>query len=241
MSSRKRFVLPVLLVLVALICVRLGVWQAHRLSQRRAANGTALAARQAPEIDLGAAGADRANLANRRVRATGRYDRSHEVVLRSATLDESPGVLVVTPLVLPGGDAILVERGFVPAPDAVSADLAGLDEPGQLTVTGVALPIDSHGRGGVPLTRDGRTTWARLDLGALRARIPYPILGVYILQAPDPALPSFPRRLTLPALDDGPHLSYALQWFGFAITALTVAAILAFRSTEPSSDHPVPR
>lgn len=245
MSSRSRFVLPVLLVLVALVCVRLGVWQAHRLEQRRAANRAAVAARSAPVVELIRAPARAGDppLVNRRVRAAGHYDRIHEVVLRGVTLDEAPGVQVVTPLLLPGGGAVLVKRGFVPAADAVTADLSGLDEPGVVTVAGVALPIESHVRGGAPLTRNTHTTWGRLDLAELRARLPYPLLDVYVLQAPDSTLPRFPRRLPAPALDDGPHLSYAIQWFAFAITALVVAGILGFRSTAPAPapDHPADR
>jgi surfeit locus 1 family protein len=240
MSSRIRFGLPALLVVVALVCARLGVWQLHRLHERRAANAAALAARREPVVDLAASSLPR-TLANRRVRGSGRYDRGHEIVLRGVTFEEAPGVQVVTPLVLASGAAVLVKRGFVPAPDAVTADLAGLDETGVVTISGLALPIDSSRRRGVPLTRDGQTTWARLDLPALREALPYPLLPVYVLQAPDPALPRSPRRLQVPALDDGPHLSYALQWFAFATTALIVAGILAFRSPERSPVHPADR
>jgi surfeit locus 1 family protein len=101
--------------------------------------------------------------------------------------------------------------------------------------------MDSSERRGKPLTHEGRTTWGRLDLPALRSALPYPLLPVNLLQTPDSALPRRPRRLPVPALDDGPHLSYALQWFGFATTALIVAAILAFRSPERSAAHPADR
>jgi len=242
MSSRSRFVLPAILVVVALICARLGVWQLHRLRQRRAANAMALTARNQPVVDLSAGPLPtEVALAQRRVRATGRYDRAHEIVLRGVSFEEAPGVQVVTPLVLASGKAILVKRGFVPAPDAVHADLAGLDEPGEVSVSGVALPIDSSRAKGAPLTNDGRTTWARLDLPALRATMPYRLLPVYLLQAPDSGLPRSPRRLPPPAFDDGPHLSYALQWFAFATTALIVAGILAFRSPGRSVVHPAHR
>jgi cytochrome oxidase assembly protein ShyY1 len=33
-----------------------------------------------------------------------------------------------------------------------------------------------------------------------------------------------------PTLDNGPHLSYAIQWFSFAAIAITGAAIVAVRS-----------
>ncbi len=243
MSPRSRYILPALLTLVALVCVRLGIWQLHRLAGRRAANRAAAAARHAPEVDLtrmsDTAGTFR--LAERRVRAVGHYDPAREIVLRGVSFEEAPGVQVVTPLLLPGGAAVLVKRGFVPAPDAVSADLRGLDEPGEVAVHGVAIAIENRGRPGAPLTQNGRTTWARLELDTLRRLLPYPVLGVYLLQTPDSGLPHFPRRLALPALDDGPHLSYAIQWFAFAATALIVGGIVAFRSPARGPDHPAPR
>ena len=158
-------------------------------------------------------------LSERWVQATGTYDHAHEVVIRGQAYQGSPGVLVATPLRLATSDsAVMVLRGFVPSPDAVRADLSGLREPGTVRVRGVALPIPAGG--GRPLDHGGYTTWARLDLPALRQRLPYPLLPVVVRQTPDSGLPSLPTRLPAPALSDGPHLSYAIQWFAFA--AMTV-------------------
>jgi surfeit locus 1 family protein len=118
----------------------------------------------------------------------------------------------------------LVNRGFVPAPDAVTVSTDSLRELGKVRVEGIALPIRS-GRG-APIRHSGETTWAELDLGQLRSRLPYPIGPIYIRQSPDSSLPSFPRRLDPPPLDDGPHLSYAIQWFAFATMALVFGVIL---------------
>src|SRR5581483_1946187 len=169
------------------------------------ANAAALALREEPEVRLPAPGGA-ARLAGRRVRVVGTYDQGHTIVLRGRALRQVPGVAVVTPLRLEGpgaGDtAVLVERGFVPAPDAATIPLdTPLDEPGEREVHGLAFPIPSAPDGGRPITQGGRTTWQRLDLAALRRLLPYPILDVYLLQLPDgslPALPagSSPRRST---------------------------------------------
>jgi surfeit locus 1 family protein len=99
-------------------------------------------------------------------------------------------------------------------------------------VEGIALPIGSDS--GAPLQQGGRTTWARLDREGLRSRLPYSLYSLYLRQVPDSTLPAFPRRLEPPALDDGPHLSYAIQWFSFALIALIFAGVIA-RRREPSS------
>jgi surfeit locus 1 family protein len=227
MSQRARVALVAGLLGFAAIAVRLGVWQLHRRVERRATNAAVFARRDAPELDLSQR--DAQPLANRRVRARGTYDRAHELVLRAQVLRELPGIVLVTPLRLAGaGDtAVLVERGFLPSPDAATLppEAASLDEPGLQSVRGVALPLTAAGDSGGPLAHAGRTTWKRLDLAALRARLPYPILDVAIRQAPDSGLPQMPLRRDPPSLDEGPHLSYAIQWFAFAAIAVVFAAI----------------
>jgi surfeit locus 1 family protein len=210
--------------------VRLGVWQLSRLHQRRAANVATTAARAAPAASISAGSARADTLAQHYVVAQGRYDHAHEILLRGEVLEGAPGVDVVTPLLLTdSGHAILVNRGFVPAPDAFSAVTDGTQEPGPRTVRGLALPLGSAP--GEPMVHGGRTTWRRLEAAALRQRLPYTILPIYILQTPDSSLSRFPRRLAAPAVDEGPHLSYAIQWFLFAGLAAAFAILVVGNRT----------
>jgi surfeit locus 1 family protein len=235
MTPRTRALLFFGITLVlAGVFVRLGIWQLSRLGERRAHNRAALAARALPPValdDPAAAGAVGAGgLENRRVILTGRYDHAAEVVLRGQSEQGVAGVRIVTPLrPLRGDTAILVQRGFVPSPDAMTVDAAPFHEDGVVTVAGLAFLIPDSGVRGEPRELNGRLTWRRVELAALRQRLPYPVAPFLVLQTPDSALPSHPRRDTPPALDDGPHLSYALQWFAFAITAVTVGGIIGFR------------
>jgi surfeit locus 1 family protein len=209
--------------------VRLGIWQLSRLHQRRAANVVTLAARSAPPVPITAGSAGTDTLGEHYVVAEGRYDHAHEIVLRGEVLEGAPGVEVVTPLLLAeGGPAVLVNRGFLPAPDAVSAVTDGTQEPGRQTVRGLALPLGSAP--GEPMEHAGRMTWRRLDIGALRQRLPYPLLPIYVLQTPDSSLSMFPRRLEPPPVDEGPHLSYAIQWFLFAGLAAAFAMLVVGRT-----------
>ena len=225
MSSRARLLLVAFFAIAALACARLGVWQLHRLHERRAANAAALEARAEPPVQLDAQSTGDSSLIERHVLATGRYDHTHDVVLRNKVYQGTPGVEIVTPLVFEGGHtAVLVNRGFVPASDAVTVETDSLHEPGVVTVEGLAVAAPAGS--GAPLERAGRTTWGRLDLEALEARLPYTLAPVYIRQLPDPALPRFPRRLEPFPIDDGPHLSYAIQWFSFAIMAVVFGIVV---------------
>jgi surfeit locus 1 family protein len=216
-----------MLLLASAGFIRLGVWQLSRLHQRRVANVATIAARTAPPVRITPSSARTDTLGEHYIVAQGRYDHGHDILLRGEVFEGAPGVEVVTPLLLAdGGPAVLVNRGFLPAPDAVSAVTTGTQEPGPQTVRGVALPLGSAP--GEPVEHGGRTTWRRLEAGALRQRLPYPILPIYILQTPDSSLPRFPRRIDAPAVDEGPHLSYAIQWFLFAGVAVTIY-LLALR------------
>lgn len=225
MSSRARLVVIVCFTVVALVFVRLGLWQMDRLRERRTANVAALQARSAPRIRLDGATPITPELNGREVSATGRYDHEHDVVLRGKAYRGSPGVEVVTPLVLEGGrTAVLVNRGFLPTPDAVTAQTDSVREFGRVRVNGTALTVPSGS--GAPLERGGHTTWARLDREALGLRMPYQIAPLYIRQSPDTGLPRFPRRLEPLPIDDGPHLSYAIQWFAFAVMTIGFGVVI---------------
>lgn len=216
---------------VALVCARLGLWQVQRLRERRAANAQALAERSKPPATIDKGDAAGPGLMNRRVVASGVYDDDHAVVLRGRVYQGVPGVEIVSPLVLGDGrTAVLVNRGFVPTPDAFTLDPDSLRETGRVRVAGIALPIRSGG--GAPLQQGEETTWGRLDLEALRARLPYVIPPVYIQQLPDSTLPRFPRRLEPPSLDDGPHLSYAIQWFAFLVMSLVFGFVIVRQKRE---------
>ena len=73
-----------LVVLVVVTFTRLGVWQLHRLDERRAYEhlvASRLAAAPVPLEDVLAGGADADAMRYRRVTASGTYDTAHEVIL----------------------------------------------------------------------------------------------------------------------------------------------------------------
>jgi len=229
MPRRAQRSLAAIFVGIAAVCAGLGIWQLNRLKGRRAANAVATARRSLPPVTLGPSiPVVDSSLVQRRVIASGRFDYAREIVIRGQVLEGVPGIHLVTPLVLDSqGTAVLVNRGFVPSPDALTvSSLESSHEAGVVEFEGLALPIESSGRG-KPVTHGGRTSWARLDLGAMRDSLPYDLLSVYIRRAaPAKSAASFPRALPFPPLDDGPHLNYALQWFGFMSVALVFAGVV---------------
>lgn len=232
----RRIVLFCLLLLVGGACLGLGIWQLRRRSARRAANHALLAGRALPLL-VGGEGRVPLLQANRRARLAGELDEGHEFLLRGRVIQGVPAIVVVTPLRLAGSDtAVLVNRGYVPAPDAADPGMATWAEPGRLEFTGVLLPVPDQDDG-VPLEHGGRETWQRLDLSAMRARLPFPLAPLYLVAEPDPAEGNahtirgkvYPFRTEPPPLSEGPHLMYAVQWFGIAAAAVAFGLLFVLR------------
>jgi surfeit locus 1 family protein len=224
------------------LCVRLGFWQLDRLAQRKARNHALTAAMAMPVLDYDsptAAAIERepARFINRRMRVTGTYDPAGEIVLRGRSNQSSPGVHLVTPMMVPGAPrAVLVNRGWVPSSDAATVDARPYAEPGTRVVTGILqeIPRNTRAAGEPATTRiNGAAvvTYRRLDLDALRSRERRPLLSLYLQQLPatDTAKPGSPVRIALPPQDNGPHLSYAVQWFSFAAIGVIGLGIMLLR------------
>jgi surfeit locus 1 family protein len=220
----------VVAVVVAAVCVRLGIWQLDRLDQRRARNAAIISATALPPIDL--RGDSLAAVVRhpdayryRRARVEGTYDPAHDFLLRGRALEGRPGVQVVTPLRIAGTDtALLVLRGWIPSPDAATADPRPYAEPGTKEVEGIIQTVQTAG-GAMPMREkvNGTTvdTYERIDPRALRSSLPYPLVPAYLQILPSPAAPAARlQRVPLPPLDEGPHLAYAIQWFSFAAIAI---------------------
>ena len=237
MSTAARLSLLALCLSSAVVCTLLGLWQTDRLLTRRAANAYAMARRDLPVAELNRAIPD--TLDQRPLLATGTWDHAHTFVLRARADREAPGVHIVTPLRLEGrAEAVLVNRGFVPAPDATTPGVPWW-EPATGTVTGIGFAIPSVADSGTPLVRPEGTTWRRLDLATVQRRLPYPVLDVYLhVTEPEPrdsAASPWPRPARLLPLDDGPHLNYLFQWFSLAAASLAFGVIfLRKRSPAPT-------
>ena len=99
-------------IAVALVCVRLGIWQTRRLGERRAHNARLWARMADPVIGLAEVGTDTAGTRYRRVRVEGpaRYDR--EVAWGPRMRNGSPGAHLLTPVPYRGDTMVLVDRGW---------------------------------------------------------------------------------------------------------------------------------
>ena len=220
--TRGGIVGTIAVFVVAAVCLRLGLWQLDRRDQRLERNAAIAERQAATPIALTSVPLDTAGLTDRRASASGLYDNARAFVLGGRSLAGTPGVHVFSPLRL-GSGAVLVNRGWFPSLDAATADLGALAVDTVVTVTGVLVPLPATGAGAPGEGFHDR--WFRLDAEPVRAQYPYPVSPLYLQlvsaegeaqRAAMSGRPAGPIPLPAPSLDAGPHLSYALQWFGFA-------------------------
>lgn len=212
-----------LTLLAAAVMVYLGVWQLHRYHQHAATNARVAAAARAQPVPVGqvlAVGrSPSGDRAWTRITADGRYDAQHQILVRGRSVDGLVGFEVLTPLVLPDGSALLVDRGWVaPAPGGA---IARPDVPppatGPVTVTGrVHLPESGATRatGNPPEVR-------RISPARLAGGLPYPLYGGYLLL--DKQSPPAGGQFTVVPSDHEnawQNAGYVVQWWGFAALTL---------------------
>jgi surfeit locus 1 family protein len=209
-----------LMVLAAMaFLVSLGNWQLDRLAQRRAANAVLAEQLAAAPLDLNDLDVDIGalpSMPDRAVTVTGEFDLGEQFWLKLQNFGGQAGGHLITPLRIAGrDDAILVDRGWVPFGDADPARWGQYDEPGTVTLTGVIRGTEASDRASVP--EAGSREWFRVDVEAMGGRLPYDVLPVYVYQTDDDG--QTPPLRAQPEIDlsEGPHLSYALQWFLFAL------------------------
>ncbi len=222
----------VLCLAAAGLCVRLGLWQVSRWHEKQARNAALRTALAAEPARVAEPLPGLAVVEDRRIEVFGTFDESRQVLLSGREQAELPGVEVVTPLVLAGDSvAVLVNRGWLYAPDAVHARPQEFREPGPRAVRGIARAMGRRGAGLPYFTLESDTSHAlwsarSLDPDTLAVRFPYALARWFLLELPGKGVPEKPLRSPPRPLDEMMNLGYAIQWFVFA--AILLIGSLAF-------------
>jgi cytochrome oxidase assembly protein ShyY1 len=207
--SRQWVVFTLIGLVLMPVMVKLGIWQMHRHEQEDANNALirqSLAAPTVPVEKLTAPGARVASHDNfRSVTATGRYDTAHQVVVRHRTSadDSAIGYYLITPLVMADSRAVLVNRGWIPAPqsgdDAQFPALPSTPS-GQVSITGRIRPDESTASTGI-LDRPGLPPHMimLINSGKLAKQLPEPVLGGYVELTGTSPRPAGSRPQPVPA------------------------------------------
>jgi surfeit locus 1 family protein len=239
----KWIVRHVLVLVLVVVMVQLGLWQLRRLDEKRDHEALVEARQEQPSEPIervvpraAASGSDAVDaVLYRSVTASGTYVEDDTVVVENRTFNGASGGWVLTPLLLDDGTGVLVNRGFIGF-DEEGRIVAPPPPGGEVTVTGLVFPSQERGRFGATDPGEGKLdVLARVDLDRFGAQVGYDLLPAYVqLVASDPPEPSPADgsaelvALGPPEPDEGPHLSYAVQWFIFT-TIATVGYVVLLR------------
>ena len=217
-----------------LLFVRLGLWQLDRLDEKQARNDLIAARADGEPVDVReVVGTDEAEY--RRVTATGTYEPDGEVTIRNRSLQGTVGRHVVTPLVQGDGTWLYVNRGWI----ALDGEVP-VPPPGEVELEGLLRATEVRRSIGPRDPAEGRLTELnRIDLGRLQQQVEAEVLPLWLQQtAPETETPIL---LDPPARDEGPHLSYAIQWFLFtAVVGIGYPILLRKRMQQHADEDGEP-
>jgi surfeit locus 1 family protein len=207
-------------VIFAAVCIRLGVWQLARLSERKQLNAELRSRADTKPVTLAQLPKDTGAAHFRRVTISGIYDFDHEITLINRSRNGSPGVNIITPLKGAGDTAILVNRGWVYAPDGMTVDLTRWREPATMTGEGYVEFFRKGSASAKSSSHQRAYRW--LDVDAASQAFPYPAAPYLVVLMGDSGrtAPNVPPRIDVPPLYEGPHRNYAIQWFSFAAISI---------------------
>jgi surfeit locus 1 family protein len=238
----RRFAPSLVATLLAIVGIasvaHLGVWQLHRAQEKRAI---------LDQMSAGAATTRTLESVDQRlpryqtVRATGRYDAAHQVLLDSMPSPRGmPGYRVLTPFELGAGGWILVDRGWVPM-GRTRAELPKIDvAEDERTIVGQLAEVPRPGlRLGSGQNAAG-AGWPRVMNFPEHADLERALerqLGHFVLRL-DPAQSDGYERMLAPPPDFGPsrHIAYAVQWFAMGVAMLVIYVLVNLKPKKPDDN-----
>jgi cytochrome oxidase assembly protein ShyY1 len=219
---------------IAVGLVSLGLWQLDRHAERGAEVARIAAVVQAPPAPL-----DRVLLEDdpylRLAAVTGTYVPEGEVRLGPRSRNDLPGFEVLTPLRLPDGRTLVVDRGWVPLDEVPPPPPAGrVSATVRVREPGTARQVLRADDGSVELV-------SAVDLDVLREGLERPVTDAWVEVVDEEARAAgaIPRPAEPPrAPGSANHLSYAVQWFAFAAIGLVGYPLLLRRRLADARTRP---
>ncbi len=233
-SVRRLVVLAAAISAVALTA-RLGIWQLSRAAEKESLQAQLQSRGHEPPLPadaLARTSEQAATQHQRRIALEGRWIGGRTVYLDNRPMDGRAGFVVVTPLALPGGDAVLVQRGWVPRDAVDRMRVPSVVSPeGVVAVRGRVAPppsrlyeLGAEGQGAIRQNLD-------LDAFARETGLRLRPLSIQQLDADDAPSDGLLRHWPAPAADVHKHYGYAFQWF--AMAALITGLYVWFQLVRP--------
>ena len=202
----------------ALACVGLASWQIERRSE-----AVSKIERVADNYDLETVSfKEVSSLAKdsvvayewRKVELSGNYLVDDTLLVRNRAIAGQPGFVQLIPFLLETGEVVVVERGWIPADSDLNPSNTFLPSESLKTLVARVRMGETVPNRDSP---NGQVTSINLtDIEQLiNLDVKQDLYLRMVTESPEES--SYPQPLSRPVLDEGNHLSYAVQWIIFAV------------------------
>lgn len=220
-SPRSR-VVPVLAACAgAALAFALGMWQAGLAAEREARHARVEDANRGGPAGIGAGLVDPLAYDQRRVVVTGSFVPEATILLDNRSYRGVPGLHVLTPLRLADGGAVVINRGWMPAPARPNQAVVAPPAPaGVVKAEGVAVAQVASGmalRGAASGKLGG--VWPNFSFAAYAnatGLVLQPVILHQTSAAPDGLVRDWPDT----GAGSAKHRAYAILWFAAALASL---------------------
>lgn len=219
---------------VSAVAIVLGDWQHGRHEVKTAARDAYEVARHEPVAPLNdvippEAGELPADAEWRTVTVEGVFDPATTTVLRGRPIDSTPAWQYLAWLDTADGQSVLVSVGWIPQPGPLEDPATPTYSEDPVTVTGVVRAWEDDD-GKRASDSASRITPAQVDEPTGEVVPGYLMIREYC-EGADCRDTVVGEQVPLPELSIGPHLSYAWQWWVFALLAPLGAVLLLRRDS----------
>lgn len=217
--SPRWIVLHVAIGALVALMVNLGFWQLHRLDERKSVNAQVAEHIATPVADFSAivtSNGDQSELEWRLVRLTGTYIADEMVHIVNRSQNGAAGRDIVMPFMFAEGRKVLINRGFIP----LTVDIPPTPI-GEVTVVGHLRPSQKRSAlGAIDPSEGTLAEMQRIDISRIDQQTTGSLESMYVQLVESTPPETVLSVVPLPELTNGPHLSYAFQWFFFTAVAL---------------------
>ncbi|MDH5183504.1 MAG: SURF1 family protein [Gammaproteobacteria bacterium] len=234
-SFRPNGWLTVLTLLLIALFARLGVWQLDRAEEKQQVLSAYAQKMSLPRLELNNKNIETVE-SYQRVVVNGQADAEHQILLDNKIHKGRVGFQVLLPVKISGSEKwILVNRGWLPMGQNrnVIPDIS-VDRSIQRFHGVVKLPLGDEFKLG-----DGNlwdNNWPQLiqwlDVNEAATHLAYDMVPYILLQSEDDA-DAYIRDWKMIASSPDKSISYAVQWFSFAIILLGLFLFLNYKRMPP--------
>ena len=220
-------------LILAITCMKLGSWQLNKAQFKLSLQAQYSKYENDPATQLPTNFSNLDEMRYKKVRVHGKYLPQYQILLDNQFDGERAGYYVLTPLQIEGSkDIVLINRGWIEASQN-HAQIPKVNTPISPQVIEGTIWIPSQKFYTLEKKIDKNKTdktwnkvWQNMDMAYFSEIVPMKTLPIVIRMSPS-AEGGFARNWVRPDDRVEKHLSYAYQWYGFAIASILIYLYLS--------------